>query len=57
LDNKYLSPEIFSIIVGVILVTTLITPPMLRAAFSDKKGKDPDPQFSIPDVVPEKETK
>jgi len=40
LDNGYLSNELFSAIIGMILVTTLITPPMLRAAFSQKKGKD-----------------
>jgi Kef-type K+ transport system membrane component KefB len=34
LDSGYLSTEIFSAIVGMILITTLVTPPMLRAAFS-----------------------
>jgi Kef-type K+ transport system membrane component KefB len=38
LDSGYLSGEFFSAIVGMILITTLVTPPMLRAAFhsSDK---------------------
>jgi Kef-type K+ transport system membrane component KefB len=34
LDSGYLSTEIFSAIVGMILITTLVTPPLLRAAFS-----------------------
>jgi Kef-type K+ transport system membrane component KefB len=40
LDNGYLDSDLFSAIIGMILVTTLITPPLLRAAFSHKKGKD-----------------
>ena len=34
LDNGYLDQEFFASIVMMILITTLITPPMLRAAFS-----------------------
>jgi len=34
LDSRFLSPEFFAAIVIMILITTLITPPMLRAAFS-----------------------
>jgi len=34
LDNGYLNQEFFAAIVIMILITTLITPPMLRAAFS-----------------------
>ncbi len=34
LDSGYLPESIFSAIVGMILITTLVTPPMLRAAFS-----------------------
>lgn len=33
LDQGLLSPAIFSAIVGMVLVTTLVTPPMLRATF------------------------
>lgn len=33
LDQGLLSPGLFSAIVGMVLVTTLVTPPMLRAAF------------------------
>jgi Kef-type K+ transport systems, membrane components len=33
LDSGYLSSEVFSAIVGMILITTLVTPPLLRAAF------------------------
>jgi Kef-type K+ transport system membrane component KefB len=32
-----ISPEIFSVIVGVVIVTTLLTPPMLRALFAKNK--------------------
>ncbi len=39
LDNGYLSSDLFSAIIGMILVTTLITPPLLRAAFYHKKWK------------------
>jgi len=37
LDQDLISPDIFSAIVGMVLVTTLVTPPMLRAAFSPAK--------------------
>ncbi len=39
LDNKTLT-----IIVGMILVTTLVTPPLLRASFKEPKPKKPAPQ-------------
>jgi len=32
-----ISPEIFSVIVGVVIVTTLLTPPMLRALFAKNR--------------------
>ncbi len=38
LDNGWLSPEVFPAIVAMVLVTTLITPPLLRATFVQKKG-------------------
>lgn len=34
-----ISPEIFSVIVGVVIVTTLLTPPMLRILFARNKVK------------------
>lgn len=33
-----ISPEIFSVIVGVVIVTTLVTPPMLRVLFAKNKA-------------------
>jgi Kef-type K+ transport system membrane component KefB len=36
-DEGYLSNNLFSVIVGMILITTLITPPLLRLAFHQKK--------------------
>ena len=44
----YLSGEMLTIIVGMILVTTLVTPPLLRISFKEPKQKvtelsiDPD---------------
>ncbi len=55
LDNGYLSDELFSVIVGMILITTLITPPMLRAAFSHKKSNDPEEPLSTIEQAPEEE--
>jgi Kef-type K+ transport system membrane component KefB len=53
LDSGYLAEDVFSAIVGMILLTTLVTPPLLRFAFSlpDKK----EPLNSSPDLVQEKE--
>jgi Kef-type K+ transport system membrane component KefB len=39
LNSGYLSSEVFSSIIGMILITTLVTPPLLRAAFSSTKKK------------------
>lgn len=38
LDQGLLSPSIFSAIVGMVLATTLVTPPLLRAAFRPAKA-------------------
>jgi Kef-type K+ transport system membrane component KefB len=35
----YISPEILSVIVGMILITTLVTPPLLRASFKSSEKK------------------
>jgi len=43
LDQGLLSAEIFSAIVGMVLVTTLVTPPMLRAAFRPPRPARPKP--------------
>jgi len=40
-DEGYLTDDLFSSIVGMILITTLITPPLLRAAFHHKKLNSP----------------
>lgn len=58
LDGGYLSPELFSAIIGMILLTTLITPPLLRAAFSRADGGKPTPTPSAltPGPSPEKES-
>ena len=46
LDNGFLNEEFFAAIVIMILITTLVTPPMLRSAFSradrSARGKTPD---------------
>lgn len=34
-----LSPDIFSAVVGMVILTTLVTPPMLRASFSTKSAQ------------------
>jgi len=38
LDSGYLSAEIFSSIIGMILITTLVTPPLLRFVFNAKQS-------------------
>jgi Kef-type K+ transport system membrane component KefB len=37
LQENLLSPELYSSIVGMVLITTLITPPLLRASFAKSK--------------------
>ena len=44
LDSGLLSADIFSAIVGMVLVTTLVTPPMLRASFRSPKPPPAVPQ-------------
>lgn len=41
LTNQYITPQIFSAVVGMVLITTLVTPPMLRASFSSPKKTTP----------------
>jgi Kef-type K+ transport system membrane component KefB len=36
-DNGFIQPDIFSAIVGMVLITTLVTPPLLRFSFSSEK--------------------
>lgn len=50
----YLSEELLTIIVGMILVTTLVTPPMLRASF--KMPSKPKKETAIPDKTGTKES-
>lgn len=44
LDEKLLSNDTFSAIVGMVILTTLLTPLMLRAAFHHPKKPSPTPQ-------------
>ncbi|KAF0110488.1 MAG: putative sodium/hydrogen antiporter [Chloroflexi bacterium] len=46
LDSSFLSKELFSSIIAMILITTVITPPLLRAAFSEKPKKPDQPPVS-----------
>ena len=57
LDKGYLSDALFSVIVGMILITTLITPSMLRAAFSYKKSDHSESPPLLLEGPPEKEMK
>ncbi len=41
LDSGYLAEDVFSAIVGMILLTTLVTPPLLRFAFALPEKKVP----------------
>ena len=50
----YLSAELMTIIVGMILVTTLVTPPMLRASF--KTPDKPQDEAAIPPHTGTKES-
>ncbi|NTU75533.1 MAG: cation:proton antiporter, partial [Anaerolineaceae bacterium] len=52
LDQGLLTPQLFSIIVGIVLVTTLVTPPLLRYSFTFKEKNTPSP---TPSVLPSKE--
>jgi len=48
LDSGYLSEEIFSSIIGMILITTLVTPPLLRFVFSAKeRALSPQPVVAV----------
>jgi len=48
LDSGYLSAEIFSSIIGMILITTLVTPPLLRFVFSAKeRALSPQPVVGV----------
>ncbi len=52
-DGGYLTNDLFSAIVGMILITTLITPPLLRVAFQYKKSTPP---IEIPmEIAPKEE--
>jgi len=42
LDEGYLSNELFSSVIAMILITTVITPPLLRWSFSERKKKKAD---------------
>jgi hypothetical protein len=38
-DNGFITTEVFSGVVGMVLITTLVTPPLLRSAFTEKKER------------------
>ncbi len=51
--SGYLSEEVLTIIVGMILVTTLVTPPMLRAAFKKTDPAKPEKEPSLEKIKEE----
>lgn len=51
LDQGLLSSELFTAIVGMVLITTLVTPPMLRAAFSHKPPSDPKVKIPLEEAA------
>lgn len=53
LDSGYLAEDVFSAIVGMILLTTLVTPPLLRFAFALPEKKTPPTNF--PEILHKKE--
>ena len=55
LDSGYISTEIFSAIIAMVLITTLVTPPMLRAAFNSNVEKNQSTPIHGPDLESEKE--
>lgn len=50
LDQGLLSADLFSAIVGMVLVTTLVTPPLLRLAFAEPKKRTPPVPISESEV-------
>jgi Kef-type K+ transport system membrane component KefB len=57
LDEGFVSADGFTAVVAMILITALLTPPLLRAAFFHKSKQETDPENPPlpPDTVPEKE--
>ena len=43
IDNGFIDPDVFSGVVGMVLITTLVTPPLLRLSFSSEKKKNQPP--------------
>jgi Kef-type K+ transport system membrane component KefB len=37
LESGLINPDLFSAIIGMVLITTILTPPMLRASFPKPK--------------------
>ncbi len=50
LDSGFLSSQLFSSVIAMILITTLITPPLLRLAFANKNKKDPKINQNTPPI-------
>ncbi|MBI9050598.1 MAG: cation:proton antiporter [Anaerolineaceae bacterium] len=42
-DNGFITSEVFSGVVGMVLITTLVTPPLLRSAFPSAGAKESQP--------------
>jgi len=43
-SEGYLTDELFSAVIGMVLITTLVTPPLLRLAFKHDDKEPPEPQ-------------
>jgi Kef-type K+ transport system membrane component KefB len=50
-SSGVLLPEVFTVVVFVVLVTTIITPPLVRWSFSDKDEETPAPEIDAPVAV------
>lgn len=46
IEQGLIDPQIFSVVVGVVIITTLLTPPMLHSLFTRQEKPSPKPQES-----------
>lgn len=56
LDSGYISSEVFSAVIAMILITSLVTPPLLRAVFRSDNPVPPLKPAAEPSSDPEKES-
>jgi Kef-type K+ transport system membrane component KefB len=56
LDSGYISSEVFSAVIAMILITSLVTPPLLRAVFRSDNPVPPLKPAAEPGSDPEKES-